>query len=34
MGARLAEPNLSKDGGQFDVHGIIGVDVLQFLARV
>ena len=31
MGARLAEPNLSKDGDQFDVHGIIGVDVLQFL---
>ena len=31
MGARLAEPNLPKDGDQFDVHGIIGVDVLQFL---
>ena len=31
MGVRLAEPNLPKDGDQFDVHGIIGVDVLQFL---
>ena len=31
MGANLAEPGLAKEGDQFDVHGIIGVDVLQFL---
>ena len=33
IGVTLAEPNLTEAGDQFDVHGIIGVDVLQFLPK-
>ena len=34
IGDNLAEPGLAKEGDQFDVHGIIGVDVSQFLPEL